>query len=162
MAEQIGIKIVWWEFEDGENYPQSESEVVPVRFAYDSLRKLCNTKTKIVAITHVSNLLGEIMDVKLITSIAHTVGAKVVVDGVAFAAHRVVDVKALQCDWYCFSHYKVYGPHVASLFGTHEAMSELQGLNHFFVPNNAGAYKWELGCNSHEVHFSSYTLVLTA
>jgi selenocysteine lyase/cysteine desulfurase len=150
LEEQTGVKIVWWEFEEGENNLQKETEVVPVGFSYETLKNLCNSNTKLVAVTHVSNLLGEIMNVKEITSIAHAVGAKVVVDGVAFAPHRSVDVKALNCDWYCFSHYKVYGPHVASLFGTHEAIKELQGLNHFFVPDDAGPYKWELGCTSHE------------
>jgi len=114
------------------------------------LEKLLKEKpTKIVALPHVSNLLGEIVDVQPIIDLAHRHGAKVVLDGVAYAAHRPIDVKAWNVDWYVFSWYKVYGPHMAALFGTHEAFSEIKGPNHFFIPNNI-AYKFELGGVSHE------------
>ncbi|KAM3564819.1 hypothetical protein MY1884_000582 [Beauveria asiatica] len=64
------------------------------------------------ACTHASNILGTVTDVRAITDLAHGVGAIVCVDGVAFAPHRPVDVRALGVDFYVFSWYKVYGPHV--------------------------------------------------
>jgi len=116
----------------------------------DSLAKLLNDRTKIVAFPHVSNLLGEVVDVKAITELVHQAGAKVIVDGVAYAPHRAIDVADWGVDWYVYSTYKVYGPHMAALFGTTAAFQELTGPNHFFIPNNSIPYKFELGSISHE------------
>jgi selenocysteine lyase/cysteine desulfurase len=55
----------------------------------------------------------------------------------------------LGCDWYVYSTYKVFGPHMAAMFGTHEAMGELVGPNHYFLDSKV-PYKWELGNASHE------------
>ena len=117
----------------------------------DDLEKLLIEKpTKIVAFPLVSNLLGEIVDVRAITELAHKYGAKVVVDGVAYAPHRTIDVKAWNADWFVFSWYKVYGPHMAALFGTNEALGEIEGPNHFFIPRDDVPYKYELGGIMHE------------
>ena len=116
----------------------------------EELEKLLTERTKLVAFVHVSNLLGEIVDVAAITRIAHAAGARVVVDGVAYAPHRAIDVAAWDVDWYVYSNYKVYGPHMAALFGTHEALAELTGPNHFFIPREEIPYKFELGGASHE------------
>jgi cysteine desulfurase family protein (TIGR01976 family) len=115
----------------------------------DSLVALLNDRTKIVALPHVSNLLGHIVDVKRVCDLAHQVGARVVADGVAFAPHRAIDVAALGVDWYVFSMYKVFGPHMAIMFGRHDAFDELTGPNHFFIPRDS-IYKFELGGISHE------------
>ena len=113
-------------------------------------KELLSDKTKLVALPHVNNLLGEIVDVKKFTNLAHQVGAKVIVDGVAYAPHRVIDVKDWDVDWYVCSVYKIYGPHMAVMFGKTERFSELTGLNWFFVGNSNVTYKFELGCISHE------------
>ncbi|MBV6459491.1 MAG: Cysteine desulfurase SufS [Fimbriimonadaceae bacterium] len=114
------------------------------------LRALCNERTRIVAFPHVSNILGKIIDVAEVAAIAHEFGAKVVVDGVAYASHRAPDVAKWHADWYVFSNYKVYGPHMASLFGRNDAFAELTGPNHFFIPKDDVRYKFELGGASHE------------
>jgi cysteine desulfurase family protein (TIGR01976 family) len=114
----------------------------------DELKSLITDRTKLVAFPHVSNLLGEVVDVKAITEVVHQAGAKVVVDGVALAPHRVMEMRAWGVDWYVFSAYKVFGPHMAALFGRFEAFADLEGPNHFFLPNNA--YKFELGGPNHE------------
>ena len=116
----------------------------------ESLKELLTERTQIVAFPHVSNLLGEIVDVKAITDLVHEAGAKVVVDGVAYAPHRAIDVKSWGVDWYVYSTYKVYGPHMAALFGTYEAFEPLTGPNHFFIPKDSIPYKFELGSISHE------------
>lgn len=117
----------------------------------ESLEKLLREKpTKIVAFPHASNLLGEIVDARAIADLAHSYGARVVVDGVAYAPHRAIDVKAFDADYYVFSWYKVYAPHMAALFGTHKALNEIEGPNHFFIPREAGPYKFELGGIMHE------------
>lgn len=115
----------------------------------DELRGLLTDATKLVVFPQVSNLLGEIVDVPAITQIAHDAGAKVVVDGVAFAPHRAIDVAAWGVDWYVYSTYKVFGPHMAALYGSFEAFAELEGPNHFFVPGSE-PYKFELGGANHE------------
>ncbi len=116
----------------------------------EQLDTLLTARTRIVAITHVSNLLGEIVNLKPILTRAHAHGARVVVDGVAYAPHRSINVADWNVDWYVFSNYKVYGPHMATLYGSHEAISELTGLNHFFINRNDVPYKFELGGVSHE------------
>ena len=113
-----------------------------------NLREVLTERTRIVAFPHVSNLLGEIVDVAEVTRVAHDVGARVVVDGVAFAPHRAIDVAAWDVDFYVYSAYKVFGPHMAVMFGKEEAWAELEGPNHFFLPR--GAYKFELGGANHE------------
>jgi cysteine desulfurase family protein (TIGR01976 family) len=116
----------------------------------EELTKLLSARTKLVAIPHVSNLVGQIEDVEEVAKLAHGVGAKLFVDGVAFAPHRAIDVQALGVDWYVFSVYKVYGPHMAVLYGRHSALEELVGPNHAFIPPTSYPSKWELGGVSHE------------
>jgi cysteine desulfurase family protein (TIGR01976 family) len=116
----------------------------------EDLDRLLGPRTRIVAFVHVSNLIGEIVDVAEVTRHCHAAGARVVVDGVAYAPHRAVDVAAWDVDWYAFSTYKVYGPHMGLLYGRHDAVSELTGPNHYFVPRDEVPYKFELGGVSHE------------
>ena len=74
----------------------------------ENLRPLLSKKTRFVACTHTSNVLGGIHDIKAIAQEVHTVpGALLCVDGVALAPHRGVDVKELGVDFYSFSWYKV-------------------------------------------------------
>jgi len=137
--ESRGAVIRWWRVD-----PATGS------LSLDDLQTLLSERTRIVAFPHVSNLLGEIVDVAAATALAHRVGAKVVVDGVAFAPHRAIDVAAWGCDFYAWSMYKVYGPHMGGLFGRFDAFAELRGPNHFFIPEDELPYKYELGGASHE------------
>lgn len=116
----------------------------------DALRDLLSDRTLLVAFPHVSNVLGRVEDAGAIARTAHEAGARVVVDGVAYAPHRAIDVRAIEADWYAYSTYKVFGPHMAALFGTNEAFRELEGPNHFFVPREEIPYKFEPGGASHE------------
>ncbi len=138
LAER-GFKIKMWRF-DPEKLTCSMGE----------LGDLLSERTRVVAVPHVSNLLGRIENVPEITRLTHEVGARVVVDGVAYAPHRAMDVAAWGVDWYIFSIYKVYGPHMAAMFGTHDAFAELEGPNHFFINRNDVPYKMELGGVLHE------------
>ena len=114
----------------------------------DQLQDLLSTKTAIVAFPHVSNLLGEVVDVRAITNLAHEAGARVVVDGVAYAPHRAMHVSDWGVDWYVYSTYKVFGPHMAALWGRRDALEELTGPNHYFIQDVP--YQFELGGPSHE------------
>ena len=137
--EKQGVEIVWWRMD-------TDSLACPL----EDLRGLLDERVAIVALPHVSNLLGEIIDLKAVTDLAHAAGARVVADGVAYAPHRVIDVQAWDVDWYVYSTYKVYGPHMAVLYGKREALAELTGPNHFFVPDDDLPYKFEPGGANHE------------
>ena len=76
----------------------------------DQLESLINPRTKIVAVTHVSNTLGTCNPVAEIIRIAHAHSVPVMLDGAQAVAHQPVDVQALDCDFYCFSGHKMYGP----------------------------------------------------
>lgn len=114
------------------------------------LRSLLSPRTKLVCWPHVSNVFGHVADVAAITREVHQHGAKVLVDGVAYAPHRAVDVKAWGVDWYVYSTYKVFGPHMAALYGSNQALAPLTGPNHFFIPQSELPRKFELGGVSHE------------
>lgn len=74
------------------------------------LKRLVTGQTKIVAITHASNVTGAIFPVKEIAKLAHEVGAVILVDGAQAVPHGKVSVRDLDCDFYCFSGHKIYGP----------------------------------------------------
>jgi cysteine desulfurase family protein (TIGR01976 family) len=116
----------------------------------EELERLVSDRTLLVALPHVSNLLGRIERLEEATAIAHRAGARVAVDGVAYAPHRALDVAAWGVDWYVFSIYKVYGPHMAALYGAKDALAEVEGPNHYFVDRRDVPYKLELGGVLHE------------
>jgi cysteine desulfurase / selenocysteine lyase len=97
----------------------------------EEFEKRLNAKTKIVSIGHISNALGTINPVKEMTELAHTVGAKVLIDGAQAIAHIGVDVQDLDCDLYAFSGHKVFAPTgIGVLYGKRElleAMPPYQG-----------------------------------
>ncbi|MBI4433010.1 MAG: cysteine desulfurase [Candidatus Omnitrophica bacterium] len=76
----------------------------------DEFEKLLAARTYFVAITHVSNALGTINPIREIIKMSHHAGAAVLVDGAQAAPHLKVDVRDLDCDFYCFSGHKIYGP----------------------------------------------------
>lgn len=92
----------------------------------DQFESLLNKNTKIVALAHVSNVLGTIHPIKEITKKAHALGAKVVIDGAQAAPHLKLDMQDLNCDFYAFSSHKLYGPTgVGILYGKAEALESL-------------------------------------
>jgi cysteine desulfurase / selenocysteine lyase len=76
----------------------------------DSYEALLGDRTRIVAVTHVSNALGTVNPIRRIVEIAHARGIPVLVDGAQAVAHMAVDVQALDCDFYTFSGHKLFGP----------------------------------------------------
>ena len=79
-------------------------------FLIDDFKKLLGPKTKLVSITHCSNVLGTITPIKEIARIAHEAGAKVMFDGAQGIVHLGVDVRDIDCDFYAFTGHKLYGP----------------------------------------------------
>ncbi len=92
----------------------------------DALKLLVNAKTKLISITHVSNVLGSVMPIKQIAEFAHKNGAYIAVDGAQSAPHIKVDVKELNVDFFAFSGHKVYGPTgIGVLYGKRELLEQL-------------------------------------
>ena len=92
----------------------------------DAFHALLGPRTKIVAITHMSNVTGTVTDAPAIVAAAHVVGAKVLFDGAQSIVHQTVDVKALGCDFYVFSGHKLYGPTgIGVLYGRAEVLADM-------------------------------------
>ncbi|MES2421805.1 MAG: cysteine desulfurase [Pseudomonadota bacterium] len=98
IAERLGVAI----------------DVIPLtpdhRIDLDAMERMITSAHKLVALGHVSNVLGSVLDAKRATEIAHSVGAKILLDGCQSVPRITVDVKAIGCDFYVFSGHKLYGP----------------------------------------------------
>ncbi len=115
LAKRVGAKLTWFKITD------------EGRLDLSDIDKLINKKTKIVAITHQSNVLGTIVPLALITKAAHAVGAVVVLDACQSAPHFAVDVKKLEVDFLAFSGHKVLGPTgIGVLWGKAELLDQLE------------------------------------
>src|SRR6516164_8967647 len=90
-------------------------------FLVDEFERLLTDRTKMVAITHMSNMLGTVVPVKEVVRLAHARGIPVLVDGAQGAVHLDVDVVDLDCDFYAITGHKLYGPTgIGALYGKHE------------------------------------------
>lgn len=121
----------------------------------DDLAALLTNRTRLVCFTQASNVVGSVMPVAEIARLAHEAGADVCVDGVACAAHRAVDVQASDIDYYVFSTYKVYGPHLGVLYGKHDKLLALANLNHEFFAADALPYKLQPGGAPYELVYGA-------
>jgi len=104
--------------------------VIPVddegHIIFEEYLKLLNERTKIVAVTQVSNALGTVLPVKKIIDAAHGNGIPVLVDGAQGIQHGIVDVRKMDCDFYVFSGHKIYGPAgIGILYGREKYLEEL-------------------------------------
>ena len=104
--------------------------VIPISDAgellMDEYEKLLTPRSKLVAITHVSNVLGTVNPIEQIVEIAHNRGVPVLVDGAQAVPHMAVDVQKLGCDFYVFSGHKIYGPTgVGVLYGKSELLEAM-------------------------------------
>jgi cysteine desulfurase family protein (TIGR01976 family) len=119
--EEKGIVIREWQVD-----PES-GELDPA-----GLDNLLNEKTRVVAFTHCSNIVGSMHPVREWTDKIHAVGAMAIVDGVSYAPHGLPDVDALGADIYVFSLYKVYGPHLGVMVMRRKTNEQLPNQGHFF------------------------------
>ncbi len=115
----------------------------------EKLKSMLSNKTKIVAVTHCSNIVGSINDLKTIANLVHQYDAFIIGDGVSYAPHGLPDVKDLDVDFYAFSLYKTYGPHLALLYGKKEILNQLPNQNHEFLEGEA-PYTLNPGGPNHE------------
>jgi len=117
------------------------------------LDALLGSRVRWVAMTHASNVLGRINPVAEVARRAHAVGARLCVDAVAYAPHRLVDVQSSGADVYVFSFYKVFGPHLAVLWGRRDVLLPLPSLNHYFIGANELPYKLQPGNVNYELSY---------
>jgi cysteine desulfurase / selenocysteine lyase len=100
------------------------------RFLLDEFEKLLTPRTKLVAITHMSNMLGTLVPAKEVTRIAHARGIPVLFDGAQGAVHLDVDVRDIDCDFYAFTGHKLYGPTgIGVLYGKYEHLAAMPPFN---------------------------------
>lgn len=92
-----------------------------------ALEAALSSKTKMVAVTHMSNVLGSVTDAAEIARLAHAVGAEVLLDGCQSGVHMDIDVQALDCDYYVLTGHKIYGPTgIGALYGKADALARLR------------------------------------
>jgi cysteine desulfurase/selenocysteine lyase len=118
LRERQGAVIKWAPVDDEGN------------FLLDEFEKLLSPRTKMVAVTHMSNMLGTVVPVKEVTRIAHARGIPVLLDGAQAAVHLDVDVADIGCDFYAFTGHKLYGPTgIGVLYGKHEHLAAMPPFN---------------------------------
>lgn len=146
--EQAGVKVRFW------NLDRDSLEL-----DLAGLDALMTERTKLVAVTHVSNILGTINPIAEIAELVHRRDALLCVDSVAFAPHRAIDVQALDVDFLAFSQYKVFGAHNAVLYARRELLAELDNLYHYFYGKDKIPAKLEPGNANYELTFGSIGIV---
>jgi cysteine desulfurase / selenocysteine lyase len=99
-------------------------------FLIDEFEKLLTPRTRMVAITHMSNMLGTLVPVKEVVRRAHARGIPVLLDGAQAAVHLDVDVQDIGCDFYAFTGHKLYGPTgIGALYGKHDHLAAMPPFN---------------------------------
>lgn len=96
-------------------------------FHLDEFEKCITPKTKLIALTHMSNVTGTVLPIKKIVELAHSRGIPVLVDGSQAAVHMPVDVRDLGCDWYIMTGHKLYGPSgIGILYGRMDMLEQMR------------------------------------
>ncbi|VBB73442.1 Putative cysteine desulfurase [Podospora comata] len=131
LAARQNLKIRWW-------HPQLPPEDQPgcVNPKLDLTNPPISPKTRLICLTHTTNILGTIHDIKSLSATIRLLNPQTLlcVDGVAHAPHRRIDVKDLGVDFYVFSWYKLFGPRISQLYAGPCARAQLQSMGHFFNP----------------------------
>ena len=118
LRERHGAVIKWAPVDDDGN------------FLLDEFEKMLGPRTKIVALTQMSNVLGTVVPVKEVVRIAHARGIPVLIDGAQAAVHLDVDVRDLDCDFYVITGHKLYGPSgIGALYGKHQHLGAMPPFN---------------------------------
>ncbi len=118
LRERQGAVIKWAPVDDDGN------------FLLDEFEKLIGPRTRMVAITHMSNMLGTLVPIKEVTRIAHAHGVPVLIDGAQGAVHADVDVRDIDCDFYVLTGHKLYGPTgIGALYGKYQHLEAMPPFN---------------------------------
>jgi len=118
LRERQGAVIKWAPVDDDGN------------FLIEEFEKLLGPRTKLVAITQMSNMLGTVVPVKEVVRLAHARGIKVLIDGSQAAVHLAIDVQDIDCDFYVFTGHKLYGPTgIGVLYGKYDHLAAMRPFN---------------------------------
>jgi cysteine desulfurase/selenocysteine lyase len=118
LRERQGVVLKWAPVDDDGN------------FLIDEFEKLLSPRTKLVAITHMSNMLGTEVPIKDVTRLAHARGIPVLVDGAQGSVHLDVDVQDIDCDFYAITGHKLYGPTgIGALYGKYDLLAAMRPFN---------------------------------
>jgi cysteine desulfurase/selenocysteine lyase len=118
LRERQGVVLKWAPVDDDGN------------FLIDEFEKLLSPRTKLVAITHMSNMLGTEVPIKDVTRLAHARGIPVLVDGAQGSVHLGVDVQDIDCDFYAITGHKLYGPTgIGALYGKYDLLAAMRPFN---------------------------------
>jgi cysteine desulfurase family protein (TIGR01976 family) len=138
-AQRVGVVVRWADFDPA-------TGELPTAAVEDQL----TARTRLVALTGASNLLGTRPDVRAVAELAHAAGALVHIDGVHLTAHVPVDVAELDCDSYVWSPYKLLGPHCGVLVGRRELLEMLRP-DKLLPSTDAVPERFELGTLPYEL-----------
>ena len=118
LRERQGAVIKWAPVDDEGN------------FLLDEFEKLLTPRTRLVAVTHMSNMLGTLVPVKEVARLAHARGIPVLIDGAQAAVHLDIDVRDIDCDFYAFTGHKLYGPTgIGALYGKYAHLAAMPPFN---------------------------------
>ncbi|PSR74014.1 hypothetical protein PHLCEN_2v10198 [Hermanssonia centrifuga] len=156
LAARRGLTVKYWHATPSSSHPDN---TYAVKLELFSLLPLISSKTRLVAFTGCSNILGTVLPVKEITAAvrakAKELGARkleVSIDCVAYAPHRRIDVRDWDVDYCFFSVYKVYGPHIGALYARAACIqSSLGSLAHHFLRVQSKSYKLQPGGPGYEL-----------
>ncbi|KAL5512456.1 hypothetical protein ACEPAG_3109 [Sanghuangporus baumii] len=159
LAARRGLTIKTWPHTQSASAPNNSYSV---ELAIDALLPLITAKTRLIAFTSCSNILGTIVDVENVIKAIRTEATKhgarkveVSVDCVAYAPHRRIDVKKWDVDYCFFSYYKVYGPHICALYVRAASLANsLSALTHHFLSVDRIAYKISPGGAGYELTYA--------
>ncbi len=113
------------------------------------LQRQLTPRTRLVAVTHASNVVGTIPDLAAISRAAHAAGAWLWVDAVHYGPHGPIDVRAIDCDFLVCSSYKFFGPHQGILYGRRELLQRLRPYK-VRPASDEVPFRWETGTQNHE------------
>jgi cysteine desulfurase family protein (TIGR01976 family) len=115
----------------------------------NDLQRQLTPRTRLVAVTHASNVVGTIPDLAAISQAAHAAGAWLWVDAVHYGPHGSIDVRALDCEFLVCSSYKFFGPHQGILYGRRELLERLRPYKVRPASDEVPS-RWETGTQNHE------------
>lgn len=148
LAER-GVKIRFWELNADTRAPE-----------LGDFTELLNERTRFVACTQATNILGGILPVEEVCARAHEVGARVLIDGVAYAPHRRVNVGRVDADFYVVSLYKVFGPHLGVMYARRGHLDRLANINLAHLGADSGPYKLQPGGACYELVYGASAIAL--
>jgi cysteine desulfurase family protein (TIGR01976 family) len=138
-ARDAGVDVRWIDFDPDDG----------CRLDLEHLDRLIDPRTRLVAVTHASNAVGTITDVRTVIDAAHAAGALTYVDAVHFSPHGLLDVAALGTDFLAASAYKFFGPHTGCLYGRSDVLERTVAYKIRPAPDDPPG-KWETGTQSFE------------